>query len=155
MLLFQNSRKKCVWCPPFRFFPLPREGDGNLRLCSGSFISAQPQHSLPTIKSGGGALGSAPLQTAQSELLEASPLGVAPRSTRIPSAPLSGTSHTFPNLFHFGCLPVLSVILCVPLVLRTVGVAKGLHVSFSCCMSVLVCVLSRHALLIGVFLFCT
>lgn len=111
LLLFQNSRKKCIWCLSFLFLPLPCEGDGNLRLRSGSFISAQPQHSLPTIKSGGGALGSAPLQSAQSEMLEASPLGVTPRSTPIPSAPLSGTPHTFPNLFHFGCLPVLFVFL--------------------------------------------
>lgn len=73
---------------PLPLFPLLCEGDGNLRLCSRSFISAQPQHSLPTIKSGGGALGSAPLQSAQSEMLEASPLGVTPRSTPIPSAPL-------------------------------------------------------------------
>lgn len=50
--------------PPFRCSPLPHEGDGNLRLCSGSFISAQPQHSLPMIKLGGGALGSAPLEAA-------------------------------------------------------------------------------------------
>lgn len=92
LLLFQNSSKKSIWCPPFCFFPLPCEGDRNLRLCSGSYITAQPQHSLPTIKSGGGALECALLQAAQNEILEASPLGVTPRSTRIPSAPLSGTT---------------------------------------------------------------
>lgn len=138
----------------FSLFPLPHEGDRNLRLCSGSFISAQPQHSLPTIKSGGGALGSAPLQAAQSEMLEAGPLGATPRSTPVPSAPLSGAPHTFPNLFHFGCLPVLFAILCVPLALKIVCVAKGLHVP-SHFMSVLVCVLCRYALLIAVFLLCT
>ena len=113
LFLFQNSRKKCVWCSPFHLPPCPQtcEVDGNLRSCSGSsHISAEPQHSLPTIKLGRGALGSAPLLASQSETLEASPLGFAARSARIPIAPLSGPPPIFPNLFHFGCLPVLFVI---------------------------------------------
>lgn len=136
LLLFQNGRKKCVWCPPFHLPPQPQtcEGDGNQRSCSGSSrISAEPQHSLPAVKSGRGALGSAPLLASQRETPEARPSGVAPGGAHIPITPLAGPPCTFPKLFHFGRLPVLFVItsLCYGLFAWPWPRAKGLHISFA------------------------
>jgi len=57
-----------------------------------------------------GALGSAPLLAPWSEIMEASPFGVTPRGAGVPIPLLSGPPHTFLNLFHVGCLPVLFVV---------------------------------------------
>lgn len=155
LLLFQNGRKKCVWCPPFHLPPQPQtcEGDGNQRLCSGSSrISAEPQHSLPAVKSGRGALGSAPLLASQRETPAARPSGVAPGGAHIPITPLAGPPCTFLKLFHFGRLPVLFVITSLCYGLFAWPWPRACTSPLRCSMSVLTCDLSRSSLLLGVFL---